>query len=162
MSNLIRTGTLALLLLIPLACWSATLTGRVVAVADGDTLTVLDADHQQHKIRLSGIDAPEKKQAFGAKSKEFLSHAVFGKNVEVEWTKLDRYQRKLGKVFATGDVGLAQITQGLAWHYKKYEREQTAVDRATYAQAEIAARSSRVGLWADNNPVAPWDFRHNK
>ena len=78
--------------------WSDTLSGRVVGVADGDTVTVLDANHQQHKIRLSGIDAPEKSQAFGQRSKESMSALVFGKQVDVVWDKRDRYKRIVGKV----------------------------------------------------------------
>jgi endonuclease YncB( thermonuclease family) len=100
-----------------------TLTGRVVNVADGDTVTVLDANHQQHKIRLQGIDAPEKAQPFGQRSKESLSAMVFNKDVRVEWEKRDKYKRIVGKVWVqaascptcpmTLDAGQAQITVGL-------------------------------------------------
>jgi endonuclease YncB( thermonuclease family) len=139
---------------------SAELSGRVVAVADGDTVTVLDAQKVQHKIRLGGIDAPEKKQAFGNRSKESLSDCAFGKDVVVDWDKVDRYQRKVGKILAAGvDCNLRQIKLGMAWHYKKYAKEQSSSDRATYAAAEDVALNARTGLWSDAAPIAPWDFR---
>ena len=140
---------------------AAIIQGRVVAIADGDTLTVLDATKTQHKIRLAGIDAPEKKQPFGTRSRQHLSDKVFGKDVIVETSKLDRYGRTIGKV-RVGDIdaNLAQIEAGLAWHYKAYAKEQSAEDRAQYADAENSAKAARRGLWADENPVPPWEWRH--
>lgn len=138
-----------------------TIEGRVVGVADGDTITVLDATKTQHKIRLSGIDAPEKKQAFGQRSKQSLSDLVFNHAVQVETTKRDRYGREIGKVLVGGlDANLEQVKRGMAWHYKAYQREQSKEDRVTYAAAEDVARGTRVGLWRDEQPVAPWEFRH--
>ncbi len=137
--------------------------GVVVGIADGDTITVLDAERQQHKIRLAGIDAPEKKQAFGQKSKASLSSMVFGKRVTVEWTKHDRYQRIIGVVLINGvDSNLEQVKAGMAWWYRQYAKEQTAPQRAAYETAENQAKAGRVGLWVDANPVAPWEFRHRK
>ena len=146
-----------------------TLLGRVVGVADGDTITVLDADRQQHKIRLQGIDAPEKKQPFGERSKQNLSRTVFGKDVRVEWEKRDRYKRIVGKVWVqpascptcpmTLDAGHAQITVGLAWWYRKYASEQSPQDRGAYEFSEQEARAKRVGLWSDPDPVPPWEWR---
>jgi endonuclease YncB( thermonuclease family) len=136
------------------------LAGRVVKIADGDTLTVLDASKQQHRIRLTGIDAPEKKQAFGTVSKQHLAELVFGKVVDVEWYKRDRYQRVLGKVLVDGqDANLEQIKAGLAWHYKQYGKDQQLVDRRLYAEAQEAASIKGVGLWRDPGPIPPWDFR---
>ena len=89
----------ALLLVLSFGTHADTITGRVVGVADGDTVTVLDADKVQHKIRLAGIDAPEKAQAFGTRSKQNLSDLVFGKDVRVDWDKRDRYGRIVGKVW---------------------------------------------------------------
>ena len=91
-------------LLVALACSAnaETITGRVVGVADGDTITVLDSDNVQHKIRLAGIDAPEKKQAFGTRSKESMSDLAFGKALDVETSKRDRYGRQIGKVLVYG------------------------------------------------------------
>lgn len=110
-----------------------TLTGRTVGVSDGDTITVLDLTNTQHKIRLAGIDAPEKSQPFGQRSKESLSELVFGRTVTVETDKVDRYRRKVGKVRTPEgmDANLEQVRRGLAWHYKEYEQEQTEADRAT-------------------------------
>lgn len=141
--------------------FAETYSGRVVGVSDGDTLTVLDDSKTQHKIRLAGIDAPEKSQAFGQRSKESLSALVFGKPVTVDATKTDKYGRAIGKVLIGGrDANLLQIRLGLAWHYKAYEKEQSIVDRKTYAEAEVEARNRRVGLWQDSKPIPPWDFRH--
>ena len=143
---------------------AVTITGRVVGVADGDTVTVLDGSNTQYKIRLSGIDAPEKKQAFGMRSKQSLSDLVFDKQVTVETSKKDRYGREIGKILlSTGqDVNLEQVTRGFAWHYKVYEREQSANDRKLYGFAEQGARIGRRGLWADADPVPPWEYRHSK
>lgn len=136
------------------------LNGKVIRVADGDTITILDNSNQQHKVRLSGIDAPEKKQAYGSKSKDTLSTAVAGKIVTIDWNKRDRYGRIIGKVILDGrDINLEQIKKGMAWHYKQYEREQDVDDRSIYAQEEYLAWRDKIGLWADNVPIAPWDYR---
>lgn len=136
--------------------------GKVVRVADGDTITVLDAQMQQHKIRLAGIDAPERRQAFGQRSREFLSSLVAAQLVEVETEKTDKYGRSVGKVLLQGrDVNLAVVAAGLAWHYKEYESEQSPADRLLYSYAEQEARDLRKGLWVDPAPEAPWDWRHN-
>lgn len=145
-----------------LAAGADVLVGRVVGISDGDTVTVLDGDRVQHKVRLAGIDAPEAHQAFGARSKQHLSKLVFSQNVQVEWRKLDRYGRLVGKVIVGGvDANLRQVEAGLAWHYVQYQREQSQVDREAYVSAERIAREARVGLWADASPVPPWDFRRS-
>ena len=150
---------LLLFLSLPLA-QAETLTGRVVRITDGDTIVVLDDSKAQHKIRLQGIDAPERGQAYGTKSKEHLSGLVAGKTVVVDYSKYDRYQRILGKVLVSGeDVNLEQVEAGMAWHYKKYQGEQSPSDRVKYSDAERAARRLRLGLWQDSNPVPPWDYR---
>jgi len=134
--------------------------GKVVSVADGDTITVLDAEKTQHKIRLQGIDAPEKVQAFGAKSKQALYEMVHGKTVQVSFEKSDKYGRILGKVLLDGqDICHQQIKAGLAWHYKKYQNQQPLADRDAYSASETAAKNEKLGLWSDPRPVAPWDFR---
>ena len=139
---------------------AATLQGKVVNVADGDTLTVLDDKKTQHKIRLQGIDAPEKSQPFGQKSKQSLSQLVHSKMVTVEFEKKDKYGRTVGKVLLNGtDVCLEQIKLGMAWHYKQYQSEQSKEDHEIYAQAEQLAKSQAIGLWRDKNPMPPWDFR---
>jgi endonuclease YncB( thermonuclease family) len=138
------------------------ISGRVVRIADGDTLTILDANNVQHKIRLQGIDAPERAQGFSRVSRENLSGLVFGQEVRVEYNKTDQYGRLVGKVFANGqDECLEQVKAGLAWHYKRYEKEQSPSDRQLYTKAEQDARAEKRGLWQDANPVPPWDFRHH-
>ena len=139
---------------------ASTLQGKVVHVADGDTITVLDATNTQHKIRLQGIDAPEKAQAFGQKSKQSLHQLVHSKQVSVEYQKKDNYGRAVGKVVYNGtDVCLEQIKFGMAWHYKQFESEQSKEDREIYAQAELSARANAIGLWKDKQPSPPWEFR---
>jgi endonuclease YncB( thermonuclease family) len=152
-------------MLLALACTAnaETITGLVVGVSDGDTITVLDANKVQHKIRLAGIDAPEKKQAFGNRSKESLSALAFDKTVNVETDKQDRYGRQVGKVLVNGqDVNLVQVERGMAWFYRQYQREQSPNDRRLYEAAEDAARADKRGLWRDADPMPPWEFRHNK
>ena len=140
-----------------------TLVGRVIGVADGDTLTLLDAKKQSHKIRLSGIDAPEKKQAYGQQSKLSLSTLAYGRQATADCPKRDRYQRAVCVVAVAGkDVGLQQIHQGLAWWYRAYAHEQRAPDRRGYEQAEQAAQAKRVGLWRDKDPTPPWDWRRER
>ena len=137
--------------------------GRVVGVSDGDSVTVIDSNKTQHKIRLAGIDAPEKSQAYGQKAKESLSDLVFGKKVDVEWSKQDRYGRTVGKILLAGvDINLEQIKRGMAWHYKQYQNEQSPDDRVAYAQSESQARDKRMGLWRDSAPVEPAAFRQKK
>lgn len=152
----------ALLLLSSISCVvAATLTGKVIGVLDGDTIDVLDSTKHPQRIRLAGIDAPEKAQPFGQRSKQNLSSLVFGKQVEVDVGKTDRYGRTVGKVAVNGtDANLAQVKAGFAWHYKQYASEQSTTDRDQYSIAEDSARSSRVGLWHDPKPLAPWDWRH--
>ena len=134
---------------------------RVVGVTDGDTITVLDSSKSQRKIRLAGIDAPEKSQPFGQRSKEHLSSLVFGRIVTLDSSKIDKYGRYISRIIVGGqDANLAQVRAGFAWHYKAYEKEQSAADRVSYAQAETDARTYRKGLWLDKSPTPPWDFRH--
>ena len=134
----------------------------MVGITDGDTVTVLDANLQQHKIRLAGIDAPESYQAFGSRSTENVATLSFNKTVTVEWKKKDR-ERLIGKVLINGvDINLAQVRAGMAWWYVKYAKEQSPEDRHLYDQAEQQARAQRVGLWRDANPIPPWEFRHTK
>ncbi len=130
--------------------------GMVVSIADGDTLTVLDDTKSQFKIRLQGIDTPESRQAFGTQARKALASKVFKKNVRIEWEEKDRYGRTLGDVYL-GDrwINKELLEEGWAWHYKQYS------DSEELAQAETAARNTRAGLWKDNHPVPPWEYRHN-
>lgn len=152
----------AVLLSSSIFCYADTITGRVVGVTDGDTIKVLDASNTEYKIRLAGIDAPEKKQSFGQVSKKSLSDLVFDKQVTVDWNKQDRYGRTIGKVLVNGvDANLEQVKRGMAWFYKKYQNELLLQDRLDYLHAQEFAEKERIGLWAGNNLVAPWDFRKN-
>ena len=128
---------------------------------DGDTIEVLDATKTPRRIRLEGIDAPEKAQPFSARSKQHLSDQVFGKQVEVQSNKTDKYGRTVGKVMIGGkDANLDQVRSGFAWHYKEYQKEQSASDRLAYANAETSARNKQSGLWNDPKPMPPWEWRH--
>ena len=150
----------SVVLLLALQADADTLKGKVISVADGDTITVLDDTRTEHKIRLAGIDAPEKGQAFGQVSKQSMVKLVAGQTVAVDWSKSDKYGRKVGKVLLNGqDINLEQIHRGLAWHYKQYQREQSPADQQTYTDAENSAKEQVIGLWHDPAPVAPWDFR---
>ena len=137
--------------------FSLELIGKVVKVSDGDTVTILTSDKTQHKIRLNDIDAPEKKQAFGNKSKDNLAKYIAGKTVTVQYQKKDKYKRVLGTIYYNNtDINLQQVKDGYAWVYKKYSNNQT------YYKAEKLARDKRVGLWIDKNPLEPWEFRKQK
>ena len=134
--------TLLTLLILSSYLFSLELIGKVVKVSDGDTVTILTSDKTQHKIRLNDIDAPEKKQAFGNKSKDNLAKYIAGKTVTVQYQKKDKYKRILGTIYYNNtDINLQQVKDGYAWVYKKYSNNQT------YYKAERTARDKRVGLW---------------
>jgi endonuclease YncB( thermonuclease family) len=147
---------IALLFCLATASAHATdINGRVVGVADGDTLTVLDSSKGLNKIRLHQIDAPEKKQDFGQRSKQSLSELAYGKQVRVETFDTDKYGRTVGKVWVNGkDANLEQVKRGMAWVYEKYATE------PAYFSAERDARMNRMGLWNQPNPQPPWEYRH--
>ena len=150
----------------------ADITGRVVSVTDGDTIKVLDNTNTQWKVRLTGIDAPERGQPFGTKSKDHLAFMVAGKEVLVESDKNDRYGRVLGKVWVqpsdcptcakTLDVNHAQVLAGMAWWYRYYAKEQSPEDQGRYESAEDEAKARGWGLWADPNPINPYEWRKGK
>ena len=151
------------LLIAQSALSAATLTGKTVRVTDGDTIVILSEGNVQHKVRLQGIDAPERGQAYGTKSTQHLSGLVAGRFAVVEYDKRDRYGRIVGKVLVGGeDACLEQVSAGLAWHYKKYQNEQTETDRILYAEAEEKAREAKVGLWRDPHAIPPWEYRAAK
>ncbi len=150
----------AFLLLAAPTAFADTLTGKVVKVADGDSITILDNTNAQHRIRLQGIDAPERKQAFDNASRKHLASLVAGKTVTVKWDKRDRYGRIVGFVIVDGqDVNLAQVRAGMAWFYRYYQKELSRENRKLYAQTEDEARANKKGLWQDKNPIPPWEHR---
>lgn len=145
-----------LMLLLCQASFAAELIhGRIVGVADGDTVTLLDATNATTKVRLHQIDAPEKRQDFGQRSKQSLADLVFGKAVDVEVFTVDKYGRSVGRILVGGqDANLEQISRGMAWVYRKY------ADEPAYFVAEQAAKAAGTGLWSQSNPTEPWVFRH--
>ncbi len=146
---------LALALVLPLSAHSSEWTGTVVGISDGDTLTVLNAEKRTVKIRLSEIDAPESKQAYGQQSKQSLSDICFNKAVVVDDHGTDRYKRTLGRIRCDGtDANAEQVRRGMAWAYRQYLTDPAITD------LENAAKASKAGLWADSSPVPPWEFRH--
>ncbi len=143
-----------------LAAHALSYEGLVVKVKDGDTVTLLDSDKRSHEVRLAGIDAPEKKQAFGQRSKQSLSDLAYMQKATVDFDKKDRYGREVGKILVNErDVNLEQIKRGMAWVYRQYQRELSKEDRVLYDHAEGEAKLSVRGLWADAAPTPPWDFR---
>jgi endonuclease YncB( thermonuclease family) len=152
-----RAAVALMLALAPFVALAGELQGRVVGVADGDTLTILGADRQQSRVRLAEIDAPEKAQPFGQRSKQALSDLCFGRDAVIADKGRDRYGRTVGRVRCGGiDTSAEQVRRGMAWVYDRY-----VTDQSLYAlQAE--ARAARRGLWADSAPVPPWEWRHRK
>lgn len=131
--------------------------GQVVSIADGDTITVRQSGGPTVKVRLIGIDAPERGQAFGTRARQELGDLVAGKSVEVIGSTKDRYGRLLGDVRHDGrSINLELIRRGFAWAYVEYDPP------AEYVAAESEARAARRGLWADKEPVPPWAYRKNQ
>jgi endonuclease YncB( thermonuclease family) len=155
------------------------LVGKVVGISDGDTITVLDAANKQHTVRLYPIDAPETSchspvgtsydnncvehtQPFGKTSKKSLSDLIYSKQVHVKLREGDSYGREIGTVYVDDmDSSLEQIKAGMAWFYRQYAQDMPAVKYAVYDAAENYAKSNKLGLWGDENPVSPWDYRRD-
>lgn len=132
-----------------------TITGKVIAVLDGDTIDLLDQNKQKIRIRFHGIDAPETGQPFGSNAKRFVSERIAAETVDVREYNLDRYDRTIGDILIDGQrLSVAIVKAGLAWHYVQY-----APDDHELAAAELEARRANRGLWADKRHVAPWDWR---
>ncbi len=133
--------------------------GTVVAVHDGDTIT-LKTHSEEKKIRLASIDAPELNQPFGVESRQMLRALVLGKEVQVDFIKKDRYARLVGKVVLNSDdVNLKQVQLGAAWVYREYLKEIPIKERALYLEAEAQSRAVAIGLWKDADAVEPWIWR---
>lgn len=129
-------------------------TWRVVGVSDGDSLTCLTPEKKQVKVRLHGIDAPERGQPYGNRSRQALSDLVFGKDVEVEDRGTDRFKRTVGRVTVGAvDVNREMVATGMAWHSTHYDQSRKLRD------AEKAARDAKAGLWADPHACPPWEWR---
>lgn len=137
-------------------------TFTVTRVADGDTIYVRDASGQSNRIRFLGIDAPETKMAYGKQSQQALKKILdaAGKKVQIIYSERDIHNRIIGKVIADGkDVNLEMIKTGNAWYFKRYAKDVDPNDRKLYEAAEKEARAKKLGLWADPDPVPPWEWR---
>lgn len=129
-------------------------TGKVIRIADGDTFTMIFDNGFEVRVRLNGIDSPEKKQAFSNRAKQTLSDLIYNKKVKVYYESKDRYGRVLGDIYIDNlNVNQEMVRRGMAWHFIRYS------DDETLAALEKEARKNSIGLWADPNPVAPWEFR---
>ena len=165
MTSLIRSIIPQILLLLSIATfslgvWAKDITGIVVSVADGDTITVLSAEKKQFKIRMAAIDSPEKAQAFGQRSKQHLSDLVYKKEVRVQIVDIDRYKRHVGVVFL-GDqnINQAQVEAGFAWVYRQFVKNIPKPMAKAFFDAESSAKANKAGLWADKDPMPPWEWR---
>jgi len=140
-------------------CKNCDYTVRVTGIADGDTfrgLIIGNKENNEIRFRLYGIDAPEKSQAFGNKSKQYLSDLIFQQTVKIKiQTESDSYGRPIVWVYTSEgqDVGAEMLKAGMAWHFKRYDSS------TEYANLEIQARQQKLGLWKDDNPIAPWSYR---
>lgn len=134
------------------------ISGKVVAISDGDTIKIYNkVSNKQYKVRLFGIDAPEKKQDFGRKSKDALAELIHGKNVQISVMGIDQYKRVLGLViYGNSDINLEMVKKGNAWVYRKYYKSKK------YLDAEDFAKSKKIGLWSGENPIPPWKFRKDE
>lgn len=147
----------SVLLLIPVLVF-AQLKGKVVAVHDGDTFTLLTSDNKQIKIRLHGIDCPELSQDFGNVAKQYVSSIIFGKTVSVKKVTIDKYRRTVGIVILDDSTTLNEklLLAGLAWHYIKYDKA------VKLDSLQNIAKKMKLGLWKIENPTPPWDYRKHK
>ena len=152
---MVRFVILLLVLNVSISAFAESISGKVINIADGDTLTILNSENNQVKIRLAAIDAPEKSQPFGNRSKQSLSDMCFGKQARIEVVDTDRYGRTVGMV-TCGDVRAndAQVASGMAWVYRKY-----AEGFGHLYPLEESAKVSRKGLWSEPSQIPPWEWR---
>jgi endonuclease YncB( thermonuclease family) len=154
---------LSLVFVIAANASAATITGRVTAVADGDSFTLADAQRRSIRVRIQGVDAPERRQGFSYASKQSLSRMIYRRDVIVNVDKEDQYGRVVGTVMVDGrDAGLEQIRAGFAWFYTHYANEMPPVVRTVYIAAQRDAKNARRGLWSETEPVPPWRFRRER
>ena len=138
---------------------AATLLGRVVRVIDGDTVVFLH-DDMLYRVRLEGIDAPEWGQAYARQSRNNLAFYVAGERVYLKFHKKDQYGEIVGRIIQYGsDINLKQIRDGMAWYDRKYQNEQSPIDRARYMNAQLEAKKAMRGLWRVRDPIPPWRWR---
>lgn len=151
-----RKSILVLLFLLPILLSAQTLKGKIIRISDGDTAILLESDNTQHKIRLHGIDAPEKGQPYGNKSKEYLSELIADKTVTVDVKGKDQYKRVLGVIYlGEMNINAEMIRSGYAWNYK-YSKDKY------YIKLQEKAKAEKKGLWKDKNAIDPWQWRKEK
>ncbi len=138
--------------------YAQTFTGKVIGVKDGDTVVVIDAANTQTTLRLAEVDCPEKKQAFGTKAKQFTSDQVYLKTVTYKVQTIDRYGRSIAEIYYDNNKYLSAeiIKNGMGWQYKQYSTSKLL------AALEQEARTNKIGLWVDPNPIYPSEFRRKK
>ena len=149
---------LLIFLLLGTLVFGETLIGKVIKVYDGDTITIL-VDGEKEKIRFYGIDAPEKKQSHGIESRDFVRSKIMGREVKVKVVNIDRYGRKIGKIYYKNGryLNLESVKGGYSWWYEYYARNEHDLK-----SAQEQAKRSRKGLWREKNPVNPYEYRKNK
>jgi micrococcal nuclease len=144
------------LFIINITYCQTTIKAKVVGIKDGDTVVVLDSLNNQTTLRLAEVDCPEKSQPFGTKAKQFTSDKIYLKTIKYVVTDTDRYGRSIAMIYYDVDNKYLSgeiIKAGMGWHYKRYS---TSKELALF---EVNARKNKIGLWIDNNPIAPWEFR---
>ena len=164
------TNTFVIIFILNIYYVRADFTAKVQRVVDGDTVHVVNKAGEKFKVRLAGIDAPEKNQPFGLASTHKLTEMLINKWVLLKSKpndgnlySIDRYNRVLAKVILDGrDINLAQVSSGYAWHFKRYQKQQSTLDRQSYSEAELNAKKNELGLWGEKKPIAPWKWRKIK
>lgn len=148
--------TICFLLLSCLSFSQTFLLGKVVAIKDGDTVIIIDTLKNQYTLRLAEVDCPEKNQPFGTKAKQFTSDQIYLKTIKYVVTDTDRYGRSIAMIYYDVDnkyLSAEIIKAGMGWHYKRYSTSKEL------SLLEVNAKKNKIGLWVDNNPIAPWEFR---
>ena len=164
------TNAFVIIFILNISAIRADFTVKVQRVVDGDTVHVVNKAGKKFKVRLTGIDAPEKNQPYGLASTYKLTEMLINKWVLLKSKpdngnqySIDRYNRVLAKVILDGrDINLAQVSSGYAWHFKRYQKQQSSIDRELYSQAELYAKKNKLGLWGEKKPIAPWKWRKMK
>ncbi len=164
------TNAFVIIFILSISSLRADFTAKVLRVVDGDTVHVEDEAGKKFKVRLTGIDAPEKNQSYGLASTYHLRELLLNKIVFLKSKpskgmpySVDRYKRVLAKIILDGkDVNLSQVLSGYAWHFKRYQNQQSRSDRELYSQAELHAKENNLGLWREKKPIAPWKWRKIK
>ena len=164
------TNAFVIIIILSIYSVRADFTAKVLRVVDGDTVHVVNKAGKKFKVRLTGIDAPEKNQPYGLASTYKLTEILINKWILLKSKpdngnqySIDRYNRVLAKVILDGrDINLAQVSSGYAWHFKRYQKQQSTLDRQSYSEAELSAKKNELGLWGEKKPIAPWKWRRIK